>query len=154
MFDGYLLSIVGIIVLLMVVQLILPEGKIGGSVRSILGVFLIFTVVSPLVKLFHAKLDFTDLSSYELDENFLSNTRKNAQDLVEQSLENELNKQYSGVKVAVSMDDSLNQVNYIFIDLSDFVINLADEHINYYTAIKEFVKEQIDISDERIVIYG
>ena len=62
---GYLLSIVGAIVLLMVVQLILPEGKIGVSVRSILGIFLLFVILSPIIKVVNDKFSFSDVCEYE-----------------------------------------------------------------------------------------
>ena len=138
----------------MVVQLILPEGKIGVSVRSILGIFLLFVILSPIIKVVNDKFSFSDVWEYELDENFLSQTEAKEYQLLQDALQSELTREYQGAKVSLNFDSKSKQVSYIFVDLSDFVINKTDEHINYYTAIKEFVKKQINISDERIVVYG
>ena len=46
------------------------------------------------------------------------------------------------------------KINYIFVDLSDLVIFENEQHINYYTAVKELVRSQVNIDEERVVVYG
>ena len=154
MLSGYLLSIVGVIILLAVVQLILPNSKIGDSVRSILGIFMLFCLISPVVDMFGGELDLKNLyTKYEVDEDFLSKLTTHGEEL-EEALASYLTQNYEGAKLNIQFDAKNNQVSYIFVDLSDFVIKGDEEYINYYTAIKEYLKKQIDISDERIIIYG
>ena len=153
-FSGYLVSIVGVIVLLTLVELILPNSKISTSVRSILGIFLLFCMVSPIIKLIGVDIDFKNLfGNYQLDENFLHQTMAQENDFLQSCLQSSLSQNFEGAKLSVQFDSN-HAPSYVFVDLSDFVIKNKEEHINYYTAIKEFLKKQIDISDERIVVYG
>ena len=49
----YLISIVGMVVLSVVVDILLPSGRVGGFVKSICSLFLFFVIVSPIINYFN-----------------------------------------------------------------------------------------------------
>ena len=74
----------------------------------------------------------------------------------ERELQNFIDKEYKGAKVSISanFEGEEMKINYIFVDLSDLVIFENEQHINYYTAVKELVRSQVNIDEERVVVYG
>ena len=145
MFSGYILAVIGIGILSVVIHLVLPDGKITKNVLAAFSLFSVVVLISPIFSLVKG-VDLSNIS-YELDENFL---KANNLEL-ETQLQSVVSSFYAGANVRVQK--SGNDV-YVFVDLTQLVINEKDEHINYYTAVKELIKEQIQIEDERIVVYG
>ena len=155
----YLLSVVGVVFLLVVVELVLPDSKISKYIKSIFAIFIIVVIVSPVAKLIKNDWDWNSMFTsyeYDVDENYLNTINKQTIEQLERELETFINQPYKGAKVSISANFSGNdqKINYIFVDLSDLVINENNEHINYYTAVKELVKKQINIDEEKVVVYG
>ena len=146
MVKEYLLSIVGIAFFSVIVHLVLPEGKVSKNVLSAFSLFTLVVMLAPIVKL-GREVDFSSVG-YSLDEDFLSRVNwSSEQDSISQVLESN----FSGAKVQVVAN---GDISYVFVDLKELVLNENDEHINYYTTIKEIIKDQFEIPDERIVVYG
>ncbi|MBQ7977294.1 MAG: stage III sporulation protein AF [Clostridia bacterium] len=155
----YLLSVVGVVFLLVIIELVLPDSKISKYIRSIFAIFIVVVIIAPVAKLIKNDWDFNSIImdfNYELNQNYLDSVNAQNISLLERELEAVINKEYKGAKVSISANFSGGEekISYIFVDLSDLVINENNEHINYYTAIKELVRKQIDIDDERVVVYG
>jgi len=146
-FSGYLLTVVGVAILSVLIHLVLPSGKITKNVLAAFSVFVLVVMLSPVIQ-FLKNADLVD-AKYYLDENFLS--KQDNLDGIQATLQSVLSTKFDGVKVRVS---KTGQDIFVFVDLSKLVINNSQEHINYYTAVKELGKEQIDRDDERIVVYG
>lgn len=157
--GSYLLSVVGVVFLLVVIELVLPDSKISKYIKSIFSIFIVVVIITPIIKLVKNDWDWNRLfvnTGYSVNENYLDDIKSQQILLFEKELETFINKTYSGSKVNVSANfsgDSM-KINYIFVDLSDLVIFKNDEHINYYTAVKELVKSQVNIDEERIIVYG
>ena len=49
--TAWLLSIVGVVFLGVMVDIISPSGKTGGFIKSMFAIFLIYVVITPIVKL-------------------------------------------------------------------------------------------------------
>lgn len=155
----YLLSVVGVVFLLVIVELVLPDSKISKYIKSIFAIFIIVVIISPAVKLIKNDWDWNSIFTsfeYDVNEDYIDTVnRQNIQEL-ERELEGVINKTYEGAKVSISAVFTGNEpkINYIFVDLSDLVIIENNEHINYYTAVKELVRKQINIDEEKVVVYG
>lgn len=157
--SAYLLSVVGVVFLLVVIELILPESKISKYIKSIFSIFIIVVIITPIVKLVKNDWDWNSIFtnvSYDLNQTFLDDIKTQQIVNLERDLENFISKQYNGAKVSISANfngDDM-KINYIFVDLSDLVIKENEQHINYYTAVKELVRSQVKIDEERVVVYG
>lgn len=158
--STYLLSIMGIIMLFVVIELILPNGQTAKYIRSILGIFLIFVIVAPLGKI--KSLDFNDIlfggsAEYQLDYNYLYKAQLEQASDLQQKLEELLANNGVGgaiVIIDIQKDSPKMQINSIFVDLSQTVISKNNEHIINYTTIKDIVCEYASIEKNKVVISG
>ena len=159
--SSYLLGIVGVVLLTVLIDLILPDGKINKYIKSVIAIVVVAVIISPVAKLVKSDFDFSNLftsSGYKVDEVLLSEiTNQNLQNY-ESELEKSLaNLGYSNVHISiVSERRNGNQIiKYIYVDLCDLVINKNESHIDYYTKIKESVAKLVsNIKEEQIVVYG
>lgn len=158
--SAYLLSIVGVVILLVIIDLILPDSKISKYIKSIAAVFVVAVIASPIVKLVNSNWDWHSLfvgSEYQIDENILNNINQQNIEVLEDEITNYLTEQgFEGVEVMVSANFTENElkISYIYVNLCDLVINENLEHIDYYTKIKELITQQINIEGDKIIIYG
>lgn len=155
----YLLSIVGVVFLLVVVELVLPDSKISKYIKSIFSIFIVVVIITPIVKLVKNDWDWNSIftnSQYEINQEFLNDIQNQQIMTFERELQNFIDKEYKGAKVSISanFEGEEMKINYIFVDLSDLVIFENEQHINYYTAVKELVRSQVNIDEERVVVYG
>jgi len=154
----YLLSIMGIVLLFVVIELILPNGTTSRYIRSMLGIFLIFVVIAPLGKL--KNFDFDDVLSgksaqYQLDYDYLYRVHLLKAEQMQQDIKNILKDKgldNASVIVDVQKDSADLQINSIFVDLSQTVISKNAEHIINYTTIKDIVSEYACIDKNKVVI--
>lgn len=158
--SAYLLSIVGVVILLVIIDLILPDSKISKYIKSIAAVFVVAVIASPIVKLVNSNWDWHSLfvgSEYQIDENIINNINQQNIEVLEDEIANYLTEQgFEGVEVMISANFIENElkISYIYVNLCDLVINENLEHIDYYTKIKELITQQINIEGDKIIIYG
>ena len=152
--KGWILSIVGMVLIGVIFEIIVPDGKTNSFIKSIFAIFFMFVVVSPIINLVKNS-DAIDFST------IFSSASQN--ELTEQSLmelkfqiENHLsNNGVSGVEVEVmgysTLDDTI--IEQIYVNLSNLVILKKDEHIDKYKLITTLIKEKVEI-DEGKIVYG
>ena len=156
----YLLSIVGVVFLIVIVDLILPDSKISKYIKSIAAVFVVAVIASPIINLVNSNWDWKSLfvnSEYQVDENVLNNINQQNIEVLEKELVEYLETHsIKGVEIMISASFTNNEpkINYIYVNLCDLVINENLEHIDYYTKIKELITQQINIEGDKIIIYG
>ncbi len=155
----YLLSVVGVVFLLVVIELVLPDSKVSKYIKSIYSIFIVVVIITPLVKLIKSDWDWNNFfndTNYTINQNYIDNVNAQNVENLEREIEEYINKSYEGAKVSISAD-FINQelkLNYIFVDLSDLGIIENSQHINYYTAVKELVGNLVSIDEKRIIVYG
>ena len=159
--SSYLLSVVGVVLLTVLIDLILPDGKINKYVKSVVAIVVVAVIISPVAKLVKSDFDFSNLftnSSYQVDEVILNElTNQNLQNYQSEWESNLEKLGYSGVHISIACaEKNGNQIiKYIYVDLCDLVINKNESHIDYYTKIKESVAKLVsNIKEEQIVVYG
>ena len=72
--SAWVLSIAGIIVLCVLVELIMPSGQMNKYIKGILSFMVIFVIVMPIPKLLNLKIDFNDFLNYgnvEVDKDYI-----------------------------------------------------------------------------------
>lgn len=156
----YLLAITGAVVLLVVIDLVLPDSQISKYIKSISAIFLVVVICTPVVKLLQGQISFQDIWNYDdyvLDQNYLYNTQlKEAEDMasnLEVLLDNE---GYKNIDIIVNIypNQTTMKINTIFADLSKLVLSGNSEHINKYTAIKELIIKYTGVEEDKIIIDG
>ena len=155
----YLLSVVGVVFLLVVIELVLPDSKVSKYIKSIYSIFIVVVIITPLAKLIKSDWDWNNFfndTNYTINQNYIDNVNAQNVENLEREIEEYINKSYEGAKVSISADFTNNELklNYIFVDLSDLGIIENSQHINYYTAVKELVGNLVSIDEKRIIVYG
>lgn len=152
-FSAYILSIVGIVLLGVIVDLVLVDGQVKKYVKSIFVLFVIFTLVAPLPNLINnVKKGEINLptSEIEINESYLDIILKQKNTAIILSIEKAFeDDDIKGVTVSVDAEykDNIYTINQIVIDL---------EKVNYSVSnakVIEIVQSVVKIDKEAIKIY-
>ena len=140
--SGYLISIIGVVMLGVLVDLVLPSGQMNKFVKSMFGIFTILIIISPVPKLINSNFDFSSLfynqASIEIDKDFLEVTNKKIVEQLEKSIESSCEKSgYSHVKCEIEsiLVENKLVIEKVKINLDKLVISQNVVHINKYTEI-------------------
>ena len=157
--SSWILSIAGIVLLSVIIELILPNGAMNKYIKSIFGFIIMLVILTPIPKLLNQNID---ISSF-----FQSDTIKVDKDYLEQinfdklcSIQNDIEQDistygYKNVKVYISSDifDNSFTIKSVTIDLSKLVITENAEHTNIVKIkqhITSIIKQHLDIGEDEI----
>lgn len=157
--TGWILSIVGIVLLGVLIDLILPNGEIQKYIKSIFSIFIVFLMITPILQVDIKKIDFDKFiynqTSVEVDENFIENYYLKYKQGIENVCENALkNGGFSGVDVAISLNMSSKEfcVEKVELNLKNLEINTNVQHIDKYEEMKDIILSLIEIDREKVVM--
>ncbi len=155
--SQYFLSICGVVLLSVLMDLIVSDGKIAKYQKSIMSLILIFVIVSPLPKLLKNDVDFSSFfdNNISYNEEYTEVFMSQQKTILEKGLEQNLKQNgFDGVKIEIWADfeDNALKINNVFVDLQNLVLSQENEHINYYEAIKILLMEQTGVEEGRVII--
>lgn len=157
--SGYILNIVGIIMLGVLINIIMPEGNMSKYINNIFALFVVFVIISPIPSLLNYELSLEQIvsdSSAQIDESLMYVINAQTVEQLELSLECVL-EDYGYAELDFKVDANIFEspliIQKITIDLSNLVINSELTHINKYSKIKEIVLNNVLIEEEKIVFY-
>jgi len=154
-FSSWILSIVGVVLIIVIVEIILPNGKTAKFIKGILAIFTIFVIVSPVVTFKNT--------------NYLENIFNNNEVVVDGDFLEKINKEklkeYKNIISKVLSDNGyknieLNfvaetkkelKINKVYVDISKLVLDKNLKHIDKYTNIVAIIKNIIEIKGEDII---
>jgi len=154
--SGYILSILGIIVVGVFIDVIIPSGNINKYIKSIYSIFVVAVILNPIISLMSKMSDFTiKYKEHEINTNLLTYiyTKKvNSQEL---AIENLLSGEgFDNVDIILNYSIEKDNLKYnsCTVNLENLVIIADKQHINKYEFIKKVVKESTNLTDEEIII--
>ncbi|MBP3389812.1 MAG: stage III sporulation protein AF [Clostridia bacterium] len=156
----WVLSIVGIIVLSMLVDLLLPSGSMSKFIKSIFGYLIIVVILSPVFSFFSQKNfsinDIFSSSNVQIQDSFVANVNRQFLDSVEKSIEKSCHERgIKFVEVGIEADIFENEIEIkqISVNLKNIVITDEVKHTNIRTSIISIIKENIKVKEEIIKFY-
>lgn len=155
--SSWILGIAGIVLVGVLVEVLLPQGKLNKLLKSIVAVATIFVIVSPLKNIDPKTLDFSKLfNPIKIDNNFVEERQKGMIISLQEEIEKNLNSNgYSNIKVKIDGVVSAEkcEIKNVFVDLENLV--LLDEKLNIdkYTNIVAIIQKSIDVNKEVIIFY-
>lgn len=158
--SGWIMSILGIVVLGTVVDLLMTKSRLKNIIRSVFATVSVLVIITPIPSIIDNGFDisFSDMiGGIELDESFLEYADKMKIDTLKNAIESALdNDGISGVKIELSARVETNEiiVERVIVDLSDSVIKDNLANINKYEFIKERVKSFTNNQEVEIIIHG
>lgn len=154
--TGYILSILGIVVAGILIDVIVPSGSINKYVKSVYSIFVVAVILNPLISLIskskNLNLSYTD---YELDKELISYIYTERTDNLEESIETHLDGEgFSNVDIKINFSIENNELIYnsCEVNLKNLVIASDKQHINKYEFIMEVVQSYANLTDEEIII--
>lgn len=158
--SSWVLSIVGVSILSVLLDLFLPDGETNGHIRSVFNFVVILVIILPLPQLLNKEINVEDYFHQEeivLQEDFLYQLNKNKLTELEENIESALEKNgYSQVEIAISADIFAEkmQIEAVFVDLTNLVILQEDKHIDIKKEVIACVQTYITIEKEKIIFSG
>ncbi len=155
MMNGYILSILGIVIAGIIIDVIIPSGQINKYIKSIFSIFVVAVILSPIITFFHNNHGFNlKYEDYKVEEQLHNYINKQKVSSLEKSIKNKLDKEgFSNIDIKINYsivdnDLSLNSCN---VNLKKLVISKDKQHINKYEFIIEVVLTYTNLTEEVIL---
>ena len=153
--STWVLSIVGIIILSILVDLILPSGKTSSFIKNIFGYLIIVVILSPVFTFFTSKEfsvnDLFDKENVQIQDGFVASVNRQFLDNAEKAIEKACEEEgFRFVEVGIEADIFENQliINQISVNLKFVVIDDKAKNKNIKTSILDIVQDNIKIEKE------
>lgn len=153
--TSYILSVLGIVIAGVFIDVILPSGSISKYIKGIYSIFVVAVLISPITKLLDKdfKFNYTQIQTDEKLLTYIYNNRTSAQEIeIEQYFEQE---GFKGIDICFkySIENDMIKYNACEINLKNLAINADKQHINKYEFIKSTIINATNLTEEEIKIY-
>ena len=147
--QAYMLSIVGVVVASVFIDLVMPVGQTSKYIKSIFAIFVIFVLVSPVLNLISDKEKIKDLvqsDGYNLVDTYLENFYKSKVEAYENEILSVF-ESYDIHDVDISIEYSVEHndliVKSVNVNLKNVVIGDKADNVNLYSLSNEIINEVI-----------
>lgn len=155
--SGYVLSILGIVLLGILIDVIVPSGNINKYIKSIYSIFIVSVIISPVVNFVANKNDYKlTYVNYEIDSKLLEYVYKLRVENEENNIEIYLEEEgFSKIDIIINYSINNNEIQYnsCSVNLQNLEISADKLNINKYEFIKQAVKSFTNLTYEEIMIY-
>lgn len=158
-FSTWLLSVVGVVILGVLIDVVLPEGNTNKYIKAVFAFVIILVIVSPLTKLDSVDVSLENLmkeNEIQLDEDYIfSLNKKILNQINENIIRDAKNEGIENIEIDfVSEIDAFQlKINEVNIYLENVVIDKDIKHIDKYQMLCDIVKTYIKIDKENINFY-
>ena len=154
--SGWVLSIVGVVVLTTIIEIIMPNGSINKFIKCIFVLFTIFIMISPITRINIGSLFGVNTPNLNLDEEYIEDVNMKKLEEYKILIKDSLSGQgYKNISLDIH-GKTLNgelKINTIFVDLCNLVLNNEALNINKYEHIKKIIIKIVDVAEEDIIFY-
>ena len=157
----WIISVSAVVIITTIIGFILPEGKIGKFIKSILSLFIVFTIIKPIIYIKNVDLNYQNFfnqNNFELQYDFIDFI---SEEKVEEQEKNcikvleECGIKNSIVDINYSLDNDLKiNIDFVYIDLKKSVINSDKAHIDIIKEIKQNISSYLKIKENLVKIDG
>jgi stage III sporulation protein AF len=154
--SSWLMSVAGISILSVLVDLIMPNGQTKKYIKGVFAFIIVFVIISPIPSLIDEKFNIDDIFQEEIelqDEYFYQMNRNRLDGLENLIIQNLKEEGLSGVKVKINANIFTKnmKINAIFVDLSQVVINEKIKHIDINELVKSSILKYMVIDEKKII---
>ena len=161
--TGWAMGIIGVVLLGVLVDLIIPEGKTQKYIRSVFGVITVFVIILPLPSL--VKKDYTlnlgqnaaGRPAVALDETYLYGIYRDKVTAIERGTEKYLTDNgYGGTSVTVTVDAYVEnpRILQVSVNVENAVIAADKRHINKYETVRDLTAKYVNVERGVVTVYG
>ena len=154
------LSIVGIVVLTLMVDIIIPEGKTGKYIKGVFAMLTVFVIAMPLPKIFNSEFDLEEFlqqntsasADYDVLENIYYMRLERLEQKIITSAESEGIKNME-VKINALNNNSFVEIQSIEINLKNVVIEGKNPNINIVDIVIDLVSKAAETDKSAVKVY-
>ena len=158
MFEKWVISIIGIIIITVLAEIIIPDGKTNKLIKFILTFVFAVVLISPLKNI--KSLDFSAFSLSEegimpMDENLLNYIKDSKTRALERSLVSALEeKGVAGAEASIVSGYTEYEltIENVTVNLKKYVINGGSMNINIINTVKQTAESTLNIPTDKVVI--
>ena len=155
--SGYILSILGIVIVGVLVDIVVPSGTINKYIKSIYAIFVLAVILSPVIKFLSNTHDINvNITGYEINEDLMNYINTNKIKSIETNIENKLKDEgFDGIDIKINYSIESNElmINSCTVNMQNLVMSSDKQHINKYEFIIEVVREYTNLAAEEIIFY-
>lgn len=156
--SEYILKVVGVVFISIMVDLIIPSGKMEKYVKGVMALVIVFVIISPIPTFIKGMQDQKiDISTNLIDENFVKKANLLKEDAVKSTIISSLDAEgINNADIILVADATKTEMKFLFVyvNLSNLVINEKNQSININETVCKAIQGVIDIKKENIIIYG
>ena len=153
----YILSILGIVIAGIVIDIIIPSGNISKFIKSVYAIFVVAIIINPLINFVSNKKDFNiKYVDYEISEKLLSYIHNQQIKSKQENIIQILNLNgFENVDIILNYSTKNSElvINSCSVNLENVVISKESQHINIYEFIIEVVNNETNLTNEVIMFY-
>lgn len=156
--SSWVLSIAGISVIGVLVELILPSGQTKKYVKGVFAFVVVMVIITPLPKLFGSNFQVDDILEEDaiiIQEDFVYQINRQRLEKIEEMIESDL-KEEGFENVTVKINANIFTVNMsidaVFVDLTNLVITKNAKHKNTNDTIINSVLKYVNVNKSDIII--
>ena len=158
--SAWVLSIVGIVVLTLMVDIIIPEGKTGQYIKGVFAMLTVFVIAMPLPKIFNSEFDLEEFlqqntsasADYDVLENIYYMRLERLEQKIITSAESEGIKNME-VKINALNNNSFVEIQSIEINLKNVVIEEKNPNINIVDIVIDLVSKAAETDKSAVKVY-
>ena len=157
--SAWILSIAGICMLSVIIDLVIPDGKTNTIIKNVFSYAIVLVVILPLPKLFKNNTDLNDLFSpvdFPMQDNYIYNVNQAKLDKWTQDINDDLvSDGIYGAVVSISANifERNMEINAVYVDLYNVVISNENKNINIKTEVVRVVLNYINIKEDKVIFY-
>lgn len=153
--KAYIISILGITLCGVLIDIILPSGSTSKYIKSIYSIFVVAVILNPLITFFAKSKDVDiNYNNFETSQTLIDyiNTQK-IKSIESTIIEDLKQKGLTNIEIKINYAWQDNQLVYksCLIDLKNMVYQPQDKHTNKYELITEVVQQHTNLSNEVII---
>lgn len=155
--TGYLLSLLGVIMLGVLIDVILPSGSTSKYISGIFAIVVMFVMISPVINWIKGDYKLSDYfttSDIQINDKLLHSINNSKFSALESDIEQELsNNGYNNVKINIKFNQTADnvEITQVLVDLTNLVINTNSPNINRYVYIRQVIQGKMAVTKEVIV---
>lgn len=158
--STWFISIAGICILSVLVDLFLPDGSISSHIKSIFNFVIILVIITPLPSLIGQEFDASTIFTNQeivLQEDYIHQLNRDKLTMLQNNIEVTLeNKGLENIEISISADifTTQMQIERVYVDLENLVIIENGQHIDIKNEVIKTITSFIDIKEENIIFDG
>ena len=152
----WIISITVCTLLSVMIDIILPAGKMSKMTKALMGIFTMIVIISPIKNIDLSKLNLSNISQFNIDNKFVQDRQDDMLLALEGEIESNLNMNgYLNVYIKVNgnFENGELEIENVLVDLENLIINDNSLNINTYTNIMAVIKKTLDIDEKKVIYY-